>query len=838
MKSSVIDSAFELLREALAKYMVWRLRGKMGADEWWVCGVQNPLESDFSELRQVNTELKDEEKEKFITLEMCFKLVEMQWELVLKKHLSEPFKVSLDELKKIYTENINTCFANLDNNKIRDTLDNISKLCRRMDYPKVDAVNELLNAVIYQTPEKLEKPQKTSEKNAVTFPSQEKSKADSGSYRPWREIIRPHSDVTEGRYTKAEFAADLQQVALMEANYEYRDPVEFFNRTFLTNGIKCLLKQALLRVARKDNGAPIIRLKTPFGGGKTHSLLALYHLLSVKNSKETFSKFNDDVKCLVAETGLSTIPEVHVAVVVGTALSVTSPKTHRIYTNDKDSVGYEISVNTLWGEIAAQIAKSAKNPELYTKEIRIADEKSMPPGSDELVKLFNNAGSCLILLDELIAYARPIYSNTKNIDLTAGTSENFTTFLQQLTEAAKKSNSSLVVASLPESDVEIGGEAGSKVLNIIDTYFSRLDELWSPITDEESFEIVRRRLFLKCEDTASRDAICSALQKMYQSNDAFPHHTTTTAYLERMISCYPIHPEIFDRIYKDWATLEKFQRTRGALRLMATVVNQLWMDNDALPIILPSSFPWAGEKTRDEMVKYLDDSWKSVLHSDVDGISSTPYQIDQGSTRFSECQAARRVARTIMLGSAPPVSVRSIRGIDKSEVLLGSALPNNKIENFTDALTNLKDKLTYLFNDDGHRFWYDTKKSIGKYANELAMSCQDDEIYSEIENQIDALAKTSRSDLKNICVCPKSSADIKDDQYFKLVVLHPSKVFSSNEESNLAKSIALDFLNKREDHERIFRNTLVFLATDKLKLDTLKKVTALYLAWTKLNLPR
>lgn len=223
----------------------------------------------------------------------------------------------------------------------------------------------------------------------------------------WRDIIEPHPDVAQGRYKNAEFAADLAQVARGEGAYEYRDPVEFFSRTYVTEGMKGLLTQALRRVGGLD-GEPVIQLKTAFGGGKTHSMLALYHLL---RGRTALGKL-PHIKALVDESGIGNLPICRVAVLVGTALEPAKSK------RPVNLPG--ITVNILWGELAYQLAVDSGNPKLYDI-IKESDKKGVSPGSLTLKQLFDECGPCVVLIDELVAYAKKLW---KKDDLPAGTFDN------------------------------------------------------------------------------------------------------------------------------------------------------------------------------------------------------------------------------------------------------------------------------------------------------------------------------------------------------------------------------------------------------------------------------
>ena len=227
-----------------------------------------------------------------------------------------------------------------------------------------------------------------------------------------------------------------------------------------------------------------------------------------------------------------------------------------------------ITVGTLWGDIAAQLG----GQEGYAI-VRAADEKGVAPGANDLVTIFNQFGPAVILIDELIAYVRNIYGVN---GLPSGSFDANMTFVQSLTEAVKRSERSQLVASIPESDIEIGGEGGQAALERIGHTFSRLEDVWRPVGAREGFEIVRRRLFSPVKDEAARDAVCRDFIQLYGENPSdFPTECREATYLDRLRQAYPIHPELFDRLYDDWSTLQRFQRTRGVLRLMASVIHQL-----------------------------------------------------------------------------------------------------------------------------------------------------------------------------------------------------------------------------------------------------------------------
>jgi predicted AAA+ superfamily ATPase len=246
-----------------------------------------------------------------------------------------------------------------------------------------------------------------------------------------------------------------------------------------------------------------------------------------------------------------------------------------------------VTTYTLWGEMAYQLQGAAG----YAF-VADADRAGISPGSDILMALFKACAPGLILIDEWVAYVRQLYTKT---DLPAGSFDANLTFAQALTEAARAVPQVLVVASLPASDMEIGGDAGQEALARLKNTFGRMESVWRPASAEEGFEIVRRRLFQPIADPAHfprRDAVVRAFCDQYRAQpNEFPLTTREKDYEERMLAAYPIHPELFDWLYNDWSTLDTFQRTRGVLRLMAAVIHTLWQRDDHSLLILPANVP-------------------------------------------------------------------------------------------------------------------------------------------------------------------------------------------------------------------------------------------------------
>ena len=806
-----------ILLFALSDYVCKELKQTYGAD-WWEDGVLDILYDD----QKRSLPRSGDWRTLVDSLDMALALLlfDLHWGDIFSRKLPVSNRTWVKELKGVRNDLAHLGGKDFTDDDTWRALDTMARLCASIDADSAEKIREILRELRYGSAAgSMNGTAVSAHKTAAPNTSGILLSVPLSSLPSWRDVIKPHPDVAAGRYKNAEFAADLAQVARGEGSFEYRDPVEFFARTYVTEGMAGLLMQALRRIGGKD-GEPVIQLKTAFGGGKTHSMLALYHMLRGTVPLDKIPA----VRPVLARAGLSTLPKANVAVLVGTAIDPTRVQ------RPPHMPG--IMIHTLWGEMAAQLAASAGNPKLYDY-VKEADKKGVSPGSEALKNLFDAAGPCLILMDELVAYAKKIY----HVDgLPAGSFDNFISFIPEVTEAARASENSLVVASIPESEIEIGGAAGQAALESIAHTFGRMEAIWKPVTANEGFEVVRRRLFLDCEDTDARDRVCAAFSEMYHANqDVFPVEARELEYRERMISCYPIHPEVFDRLYEDWATLERFQRTRGVLRLMAAVIHELWMGSDAGLLIMPGSLPMDIPSVRDELTRYLPDGWIALVDSEVDGKKATPYKKDQENARLGKFLAARRVARTIMLGSAPSVRAQSVRGIESARISLGVVQPGENISVFKDALGTLETSLSYLYtNPSRNRYWYDTRPTLRKTVTDRASQIADVDVVREIETRLRKCKK--ESPFAGLHICPASSLDVPDEQAARLVLLRPTETHTVNKSDSAAMTAAVDVLNNRGSNTpRIYRNMLLFVAADAGLMNDLQQDVRLYLAWKSIQ---
>lgn len=630
---------------------------------------------------------------------------------------------------------------------------------------------------------------------------------------PWREVVEPHQDVATGEFQQAEFAADLAKVHSGSAPAEYRDPRQFFSRTYLTEGLSTLLVGAAKRLTG-SGGDPVVELQTNFGGGKTHSMLALYHMAGPTPVQDL-----SGLDQLLDQHGLTVPKGINRAVLVGTSRGP----------QDVLNADGGRRIRTTWGELAWQLG-GAEAFDLIAEN----DANGIAPGSNLLEAIFKKYAPCLILIDEWVAYLRQIY---KVEGLPSGSFDANLSFVQSLTEAVKASPGTLLVASLPASQIEVGGEGGQEALARLKQTFSRVESSWRPASQEESYEIVRRRLFKEIPGDRfhHRDNTLKQFAKLYRENaNDFPQGCADEDYRRKLEKAYPIHPELFDQLYTCWGSLEKFQRTRGVLRLMAQAIHELWMSGDPSVMIMPGSVAVSSPRVEPELLHYLDVSWQSIIAGDVDGTASTPYKVDQSAPNLNRYSATRRVARAIFMGTAPTHQQQNT-GLDDKQINLGVVQPGERPAIFGDALRRLTNQAKFMHSDLG-RYWYSMAASLNRIATDKAAQIEaalvDVTIDAELGKYVNGLADRGHFDA--VQVAPASSAEVPDEaggvRAVVLGVAHPHHGRDGSEALVEAK----DILMQRGSTPRVYRNMLVFIAADSRQLDNLKDAVRSALAWSEI----
>ena len=626
--------------------------------------------------------------------------------------------------------------------------------------------------------------------------------------KPWRHVMRPKGDVAEGSFVEADFAADLQQVVDGTAPAMYGDPLEFFRCTYVTKGIRDLLVAATRRVNGKG-GNPITQTKTGFGGGKTHSLIALYHLMN--STDELLDAPDASTKAeflqILSDAGVDPDQRANakVCALKGTWLSETSNRR----TDDGDPL------NTLWGEMAWQLGGQAAY-----ETVGAAARRGTAPGGEELDNLFQLVGPCVILMDELVNYAR-------NADL-----DTIGTFVHNLTEAVNGRDNVALIVTLPVTATEAGGPRGMEAMAVLENILNRMQAVTqvAQANNDEAFAVVRRRLFQEDHDEAARDETCRAFYRMYQRGAGdYPPEARETRYLERLRECYPIHPEIFDRLYEDWSLYHQFQRTRGVLRMMAQTISRLCADGDTSPLIMPGNMPFSESAISEEFVRLLGPQWDAVM-GEVDRENSRTHTIDrQKPERFGSVGgAARRTARAVFLGSA---TQKAVRGVTARQVNLGVVAPGNGTAVYAEAIHTMDGELYHFYRGNDSRYYFDSEENLNKVANDRAAELGNEALDAEIIRRLNEF--NQRNPNRAVIACPQSPADVRDDDFVRLVILRPDQPRPSRSaENDHASETAKAMLSTWGNEVRRTRpNTLLFLAASSDGVREMRSAARRFLAW-------
>ena len=632
--------------------------------------------------------------------------------------------------------------------------------------------------------------------------------------KPWIKVVEPHVDVMQGTSTQSDYAVDLSQVVNGKMiGSQYTNPALFFQKTFITEGMKSLLGDVIRRLNGKG-GEPVIQLQTGFGGGKTHSLLAVYHMV---HSNGIPTRDLMGLEAVLEEAGCSSVPQANFAVIDGTDLAPAQPE-----------VKEGCTLNTIWGRLAWSLG----GKEAYNL-LRKSDEEHTSPGKGILIELLNRFSPCVVLVDELVAYFRQLPEN--NV-LPSGSFGTNLSFIQSLTEAVKSCPTAILLASLPESEAEAGDTKGERTIQILGKVFGRVHSLWKTAGVEESFEIVRRRLFQSMTQTqlSDRDAVCEAYFTLYEKDkEHFPAITQESHYLERLKKSYPFHPELFDLLYEYWAQLEDFQKTRGVLKLLSSVAYHLWKDHSSGLMIMPSDIPLIYDDIRGGCTNVLPKGWDQVIRSDIAGSSSKASYLDNSIYRIGKYCGVTRVATDIFIATAPNVQSNKLRGIDTKRLMLGVVQPGEEPGTYVDALRQLSEEAHYLF-DEEKRYWFGITPNMNmemkSRKEDFQRTNHKEELFNEIRTILNAELK-HRSLFTGYHIFADSSK-VPDDQSLRLVVLNPDQSFSKDTDE--ATTVARDILLHHGTQPRINLNRLIFLACDSFLGFTLRSSVATYLAWNSI----
>lgn len=682
----------------------------------------------------------------------------------------------------------------------------LGNMIRILNYIKMDEISETIKKVQYSFyPEKIKVVEKVVPAKTTSRISDAPVTPARGPLVPWFMNVRPHEDIERGHLDESVFAANLGDVALNRGRDIYQNPEKFFEKTYFTAGLKNVARQVINGLNGKVEAENrVISLQTGFGGGKTHSLISLYHL--IKEGKGiTDWEFTSDI---IHEIGTPKFDKANVAVFTNTTNDPTQGRT-------VDG----LHIKTLWGELAYQLG----GKEAY-EIIRLNDENRTAP-KGLFRKVLEKTSPCLILIDELADYC----VSATGVEVgTLSLSDQTISFIQELSESVASANHCVAVVTLPASPLEVASsEKGSQILISLGNRLSRVGQDTKPVEGDEIFEVIRRRLFEDLGDQAEIEKVISHYHEYYKTldfNHEIPKHAARSTYKERIRKAYPFHPELIDVFEKRWASHSDFQRTRGVLRMLGSIVADLWKRQGNLGgvqgLIHTSDLNLGNlDAVTSQMKKLWGNGYDAVIAADVSGTNSNAFKIDNNKQEYKKYAIAQGIASTIMLCTFG--SDGANKGLDIQEIKLITLKPESYNHNSVNgAIDALESKAHYLHYSDvggNRRYWFQLQPNINILINQAKGDIKRTELETEIVNRI-----TSRSkyfSLFNVLVNPTD--DLPEQKRLTLVIPHPSMLVNAEAVNGKLKPYIEKMANKRGNNERIYRNTILFLVPTELGITQL-----------------
>ncbi|MEW6718341.1 MAG: DUF499 domain-containing protein [Chloroflexota bacterium] len=594
--------------------------------------------------------------------------------------------------------------------------------------------------------------------------------------KPWYEIIPPHEDIRRGDFDEAVFAADLGDVAAGAAAPDYRDPYLFYKKTHLTQGLTHLLGR-VHQTLSSGKGSSVVQIQTPFGGGKTHALVAIYHYL----------KHGEQIKELLPP-----------------GLELLSPKVAVVAGNHWDPIAginsHGVARRTFWGEVAYQIGGKSGY-----QILRENDEARISPGKAKLREFLEAHQPFILLFDEILEYInRALDVRVKEKTKVSLGAQTFA-FFQELTETVASIPQGMMVVTLPSSYLEDFGEQEEESLARLNKIFGRVESIETPVQGEEVYAVIRRRLFEveRLKQGEMRTVVQRYFQHYQQNRDDLPPKAPDVNYRQKMELAYPFHPDLIDILYEKWSTFPTFQRTRGVLRLLANVIEDLYQREIPLDVILPGDINMGHPPIRQEFLKHIGQEYEGVIGSDIAGHEAKAQALDATNRPWKHL--AQRISTAVFFHSFSADD--SERGISapyiKLAVLRGDTIPAY----VTDVLGKLSNTLWYL-NSRADAYYFSRIPNLNR------MILDKKELFNEsFEPEMQAVIGKELGGKFRIYLWPESGDGIPDNRELKLVLLHPED----------AGDQIPQWIERRGANFREYKNTLFFALADTAAFAKLKE---------------
>ena len=579
----------------------------------------------------------------------------------------------------------------------------------------------------------------------------------------FHEIAIPHKDILSQNFSNEVYAAKLWDVYNKRGSDEYKDSKTFFEKTFLTNNLKKILDSIKERLDGKGGGH-FRSISTPFGGGKTHTLIALYH------------------KCI----------EWNVKPVV--------------------LVGNEIDPNsqTLWGMIEEQL--TGKIDKLTG---------NVSHGGEALRKVLETQDQpVLILIDELLHYV----NRADGVKVEQSTlAQQTIAFVQELSEAVSGLSQVCVVVTLPSSANEhIDDERYTELYEQLQKFAGRTKDTITPVSDNDIPKIIRQRLF-SSTDAEIRDRTEKIIEDFVNYCDdegLIPEGMQVSQYREECFKNYPFLPQVIGVLYKRWGTIIKFQRTRGVLRLLSLVVSSLATSDKEF--ISLGDFDLNNNEIQQELIGYLDAQFYSVIAKDINSLDSGASKVNQMiPDQYKGKQLGIRAATAIFMYSHSGTT--GLNGATEAEIKRATCSRGIPAAQISEVLNHFRNHLFYL-NITNEKYLFTKEANILKIKVDTMENIKQRDA-DETEQRLikKNIGKTQHF---RVSLWPTSPKDVENSHSLKLIIMKENdiqliqSIYETIGESPRVYRNNLLFLAPSDGEKRKFLNSLKSkIAWEKIKSD-------------------
>jgi hypothetical protein len=607
--------------------------------------------------------------------------------------------------------------------------------------------------------------------------------------------VVPYRDILSGKISENSFAVGFHSVLSGTADKIYNDPETFYDLTHMTNNLKGIIGSVLTRVTNGGD-RPVLIIDTTFGGGKTHSLVCLFHLFTSPES----ARRNPEIMKVLTGAGLQDVPEI----------SLVAIDCHSI-----SSVEMPGKARTIWGEIARQLG----NYDMMAAY----DQKMRRPDSSTLEDLLESTGKpVLIMIDELVNYLKDVKAEIVGQQNLA---EITVSFFHTMTDVIVNSKNAMFIVTLPgtESAYKEESESLEAYKRIVKELGGREASFTVPMDRSEIYDVIRKRLFSHVDESYAKE-VAEELQGFYtQHSESFPESALKLEYSGKISRSYPFHPILIDLLYERIGTIAEFQKTRGVLRLLSHVLKNIYSNVNKLedPIITPGIVDLKDGNIRQELTnKIAKGEFQNVIQTDI--VSDENEAKCQKMDSKKEYGPATRIATAIYLYSLIGTTKEISKGCSPDELVLASSI--ERITYPKDVLndaTKLENSLWYIYNKTG-KWYFSVEVNINKViADEIQKFTDPVQYDSEIKTR---LRKMLNSDYFDVHVWEE---DVRDPYKPTLVVTNYQVV--TGDESNIPTEVK-NIIEREGTSFRTKKNLMYVLVPRKDRIGRTVDATKRYLA--------